>query len=585
MKYLKIKLTLLTVLFLTFTLDLSAEYLPDRYAYPAICIDHFDNNIATKMSWLECADSDFVNSLRKYFKHIPTPYEPDCYGCSDCEGLSLDMYNDFEWPTDIDAFDEVWKGHQYFKNHRLYSCDNENDHCEDECWDGGYFRKWNHKYSHFFRHYLTYCAENSRCCCYWPEESLKAVLINDKVFSFVKTLCSKKLIDSGFSPYWTAKQIEFDYHQGKCYMEEYHPSNHGMASSLTTYTFFYSQYYQTLLSTLSYADSNYVYGKWDATDRTYDMLEQVRDDFLALYSDCLKKHPHPKIYYERGMIHMHSGNTDEALQNIADLMKLAKSDKFKDQDILTSEMYQQEAEAYAEIGRYDKAIESLNNAIAKDPENFQAYFERASAYFETGDFDKSLQDYLHFKKKAAHFQPYKLPSNEFIDAFSKAAFKGCREAAEDFFPSLCHTAFGLGQCLWTFGEHPIDSTDHFASICYEMGTIAVEYLKTVDKQKLHKYADELVVLYERFSQLNDKEKGELIGYIVGKYGTDIYAGVAIAKGIAAFKNLREANRICNFEAAIASPAAKAQLLEQAAIQSAERAKFFENCKIHWGQHR
>lgn len=278
---------------------------------------------------------------------------------------------------------------------------------------------------------------------------------------------------------------------------------------------------------------------------------------------------------------MHLGNIDQALQNISDLMALAKSNQFKDWDILTSEMYQQEGEAYAEIGRYDRAIESLSKAIAKDPENSRAYFERASAYFETGDFEKSLQDYLCFKKKAEHFQPYKLPPNEFVDAFSQAILKGSAEAAIDFVPSLCHTVFGLGKCLWAFGEHPIDSTAHFASTCYDMGAIAVEYLKTVDKEKLQKYADELVALYERFDQLIDKEKGELIGHIVGKYGTDIFAGAALAKAVTAFKNLREANRVCNLESMALSASNKEAVAAQALKQSAERTKFFNSSRIDW----
>jgi hypothetical protein len=54
-------------------------------------------------------------------------------------------------------------------------------------------------------------------------------------------------------------------------------------------------------------------------------------------------------------------------------------------------------------------------------------------------------------------------------------------------------------------------------------------------------------LYERFDQLNDSEKGKLIGYTVGKYGVDLFAGGAAVKGVSTYRNLRTANRICTLE--------------------------------------
>jgi tetratricopeptide (TPR) repeat protein len=277
---------------------------------------------------------------------------------------------------------------------------------------------------------------------------------------------------------------------------------------------------------------------------------------------------------------MHSGNTHEALQNISDMMKLAKSDKFKHQDLLTSEMYQQEGKNYAEIGRYDKAVESLNLAIAKDPKNYQAHFERATAYFELGEFDKSLDDYI-FSKKSDYFTPYKLPPNEFVDAFCQAAFSGASDSACDFVPSLCNTAYGLGECLWVFGERPLDSITNLASAGYEMLEIIVDHLKTIDRDALHEYASELVKLYENFNSLTDHEKGELVGYVVGKYGVDIFAGSAAIKSVSAYKKLKAANQICNLESMAISTSSKEAIIVKGIKNYTERSNFFEKCKIHW----
>jgi tetratricopeptide (TPR) repeat protein len=97
----------------------------------------------------------------------------------------------------------------------------------------------------------------------------------------------------------------------------------------------------------------------------------------------------------RDTINLHAGHIEQAFEDMAALMELAKSDRFKDEDILTSEMYQQEGMGYADLGcLFDQAITLLSKAIDKDPLNKEAYFQRAIAYFETGSFDLALNDYL-----------------------------------------------------------------------------------------------------------------------------------------------------------------------------------------------
>ena len=105
----KTKALLFILLFLAFSLNLSGYYMPYRYAFPAICVDHFNNDIATRNTWLESAGSDFIDPLKKYLPLIPRPYEADCNGCSGCGGFRLNLSNAFEWPGDQeDLCDEIW---------------------------------------------------------------------------------------------------------------------------------------------------------------------------------------------------------------------------------------------------------------------------------------------------------------------------------------------------------------------------------------------------------------------------------------------------------------------------------------------
>lgn len=512
---------------------------------PKLCNKHLANYPTTQAKYSE---------LSSYLHMIPflkTKSWPDCTECPSCHQMVMTcdlrpLWNFYFCPF---CKDFVNKEQWIF--------------CTGPCVNSGYFQNCNQLYFHFFEHFFQYCSENPECQCFWPENEGMAAGINQEASHIAGYLEGHNLLFSDFSPYWDKN---FPY-KGK---------------SLATYSFFYSQHHRICLDLAKYVDclgANAIYAS-SGLNEIYRVLERLALKYLKLYSDCLTKHPHPKIYYERGMTHMQIGNSEEALQDIRELIELAKSDKYKDQNIITSEMYQQEGVAYADLGMYDKAIEALNQAILKDPNNLEAYFQRASAYFEIGDFDRSLEDYIS-SKKFEGFVPNHLSSIEFIDAFSAAAINSTCETACDFLPSLCYTVYGLGKCLWAFGERPVDSIHNLAGAGYDMAEYVVKYLKTVDKETLHEYVDEFLRLHENFNQLSDKEKGKLIGSAIGKYGVDIFAGAAAIKGVSAYKKLKEANRICNLESMALSLSSKESVASKGLQQYAKRGKFFENSKIHW----
>ena len=89
-----------------------------------------------------------------------------------------------------------------------------------------------------------------------------------------------------------------------------------------------------------------------------------------------------------------------------------------------------------------------------------------------------------------------------------------------------------------FAEHPIDSTTQFANACYDIGNCINEFRKNVDLEEIESYPIEIHRLYDQFDRLSESEKGHLVGYVVGRYGVDIFAGGTAIKGIAAFKGKR-----------------------------------------------
>jgi putative RNase toxin 50 of polymorphic toxin system len=60
--------------------------------------------------------------------------------------------------------------------------------CPNPTIENSYFDWYNQKYFHFFEQFLTYCEKNSECHCYWPQSSLPAYKINEKLYKKIKHL-------------------------------------------------------------------------------------------------------------------------------------------------------------------------------------------------------------------------------------------------------------------------------------------------------------------------------------------------------------------------------------------------------------
>lgn len=331
---------------------------------------------------------------------------------------------------------------------------------------------------------------------------------------------------------------------------------------------------------VEFIDSNAVKGNPGDIDRVYCTLETIQNKFSKQYEMCLKSHAHPKIYYERGMLRMHSGKIEDALMDVNRLMRMAKEDLYKDQVILSTEMYQQEGELYVDLGRYDKAITSLSEAIRLDPNNRGAYFSRAQAYFEIGEFEQSLDDYLKSKSHGGVFIEKLRPSWNVKKSILNGLEEGCTEAVINFVPSLCNSVYGLCSSLWIFIKDPINSTNNFVNACYDISNCVNEFRKNVELDEIESYPIEIQRLYDQFERLSDSEKGHLIGYIVGRYGIDIFAGGASVRGIAAFTKLRDANRMCMLETMTLSKANKHTLITTALTHKSQREAFFKHVKLH-----
>ena len=410
----------------------------------------------------------------------------------------------------------------------IYTIDNAFwDRCSNPAIDPIYFDWHNQQYFHFFEHFLVYCNENSSCECYWPERSHVAEKIKAVVMRAVRSIFKGPLDPDDF-----------------CQRREEYPflisrTAAGIALGLFTHTFFYSQYHQAIINLLCYADEQ---NDDESIGILYETLDDIRPQFLKLYDQCLELHPHPKIYYERGMAYMHLGNIESSLNDIERCIQYAEDNH--QEDFLSSALYLQEGKSYAEHGYYDQAIEALTKALLRDPENRDAYFERACAYFEKGEFDQSLSDYVQSGFKNSSSENEKNISFSFD--YGAGLLNGMKKGMlEEFGDGLPVWGSMMAFSLWTLNQSPIPM-GKFVGAALTCATAAGAYVVA------NQITSELKYLVKNWNELSESQRGEMTGYLLGKYGVDIFASIGSAKLMKSYEELKKANQILNFEYALAN---------------------------------
>ena len=560
-------------------------YPTDLYSYlwPDFCLEHLqqfphecsEHCIDTKgnvtSTFFESGsaeshiDTEIFSILSQYLNQIPlNNNECDFYFCKECHSPVVrnksnrqseddDFYNliiVYRCKCLCDWFD--------FEN---YDCRNdwnyriETEHVEENwirCGNrtipSSYFDVVSKHFVSFLEQHLKYCKENPECCCYWPYISKKSCEISNSVYRKVDLLLKKSFLNN---LRYQEDSSDFSFLKNRTYK--------GVLDAFFTHSFFYSQYRQILLLLAKWEESNdpNVLEVVTVLNSIYRIIDELQCDFLNLYSQCLEKHPHPKIYYERGMIYHHRGEFFDSIWDIKKLFNCSEENNLE--EFLTSKLYFQEGQAYVEQGLYDKALKALTKSIQKDPQNKEAYFERAQAYFELGKFDEALNDYLNSDYKITPIDPKDFRKLNFAKGLIKGTMKGGGTAVLEFVPSLLSTMQGLGNGLWSFVTNPLDCSVEIVDGCYN----CIKFIKENEtKEILETLVPELRELIEGWNDHNDKKKGELFGYIIGKYGTDILITAGTFKALRYYKDLKKANAVLTLEK-LSKDSKKAQAIKKA----------------------
>lgn len=297
-----------------------------------------------------------------------------------------------------------------------------------------------------------------------------------------------------------------------------------------------------------------------------------------IFLDCATHHASPAAFYNLALDALSKGDYESGLEYFHALFDKVKLDTLKPN--LASELYQSKGALEVEVALYDEAIITLSKAIETNPSNKDAYFERAVAYFEKGEYDLSREDFFKIEQKnflsRVNTDPY---LSDYATGLVLGASKGVMHASSEFLPSICNSARGVGNLLWASISHPIDSSKQFTLTVLNF----YQFLRSCDKAELAQIlVPEMYELVDQWDHLIPKKRGELAGYALGKYGTDILLPLSIVKGakyVKAYNEIRKAEKFCTLSTLNKSPESRAALEQAAARWNAHRNAIFERFKL------
>lgn len=508
--------------------------------------------------------------------------------------------------------------------------------CSEKAVYQGYFYPYAERYLPFVNEYLGFLKSEGFPKDLWPELNPVAMDINDQAYD----LFSDLLVQTKLGDFFNSednKEIFFN----KPYLNK-----HGLCVQFVACSFFYSHYHRICNELEELASKNLELSDYLVIrDKLFDIKVQLAVPFQALYEELLGKNESLTIFQELQFMNLYFGDSliqksyELELKDLAN-QKFKKShnsswalkpiynkegrdkeleqgfvpnDKFEkafslghnSYDWTLSSVFLIEGVTLSEFLMYDEAIELFDKALKLNSENPDIFFEKAFTNFELGNFESAIENYK--KGRQLSFSLLDLKPVRASDKFEKIGFihtnysnidqvafskglvvgtkNGIIESGKKFVPSTLGTISGIGQGLWTFAKSPILVTKEMYASVLEVIDIVREYPFTDALRDV--VVPELLKLAEQWDQLDDYKKGELTGYVIGKYGTDIFLGIKTIQGVNYLRNLRKANAMMTLEATAVSAGNKATILEEATKKAALRKTLFEEgkIKIHWDKQR
>lgn len=496
------------------------------------------------------------------------------------------------------------------------------DCCESSIYLG-YFDLDFKKYITHLKQQLEYFSKHRNCFCLWPEYSQKAAQISDTAYLLFRNLISttalsnlienenaqRELVENpcwflnkhGLTISFIVQQFRFsDYYRVCRDVENFSVSNYEEREAVkikdrlddilealypkffALYTSCYEKHPNTdidqeirfmklLVNDISGLDKTIVSTKsmlsLSMARNSYDISEMIVANLQTVN--------YPVEFEGKGVFSYNQIiKNDKSLALNASASSTVHSSKavafvFSPQ----SDIFLEQGTLFNDLLLYKEAIQVLTQAIQLNPSNRDAYIERALAYFETNQLPLALKDYESAKEltivplfrlssykemtmRAIYIPEYK---TEFSKGLVSGTVDGAKVSAVEFIPSIFSSCRGILHGLWAFVCSPIELSQEMVNTAYAIG----EFISSHSTEECFQcVVPELKELSLSWDKLNDYSRGQKIGFIIGKYGIDIFAPVGTLKGMSKVRALKRANTMCTLESCAASQVKQAKILEE-----------------------
>lgn len=313
-----------------------------------------------------------------------------------------------------------------------------------------------------------------------------------------------------------------------------------------------------------------IYLKW--FDDDYAEIDPLLKE---IFTRCLTYHQPEGIAFNGAVEALLANDFPEALACIRALLAVAEETDFSPEEM--SKIYLLQGQLESEFCLHGDAIVSLTEAIARNPSSQEAYLERAAAHFELGQFDRAIADYRMLEGMSF---PSDFDYSEFAKGFVLGAASGFGESVRDFIPNTLSSLRGMGHFLWATLQHPIETPR--AMMIHALEIFAK--LRECSPYELTKLAiPELDHLVQEWNQVTDFARGQQIGLILGKYGTEMLTPLAIHKGAAfltALQDLKKCEKLQTLKA-LSDVEKRSGILEGSAQVMQNRQGQLSKIKIEW----
>lgn len=161
--------------------------------------------------------------------------------------------------------------------------------------------------------------------------------------------------------------------------------------------------------------------------------------------------------------------------------------------------------------------------------------------------------------------------------FVLGSMQGFNEGSRQFIPSVLHTITGIGQGLWVFSKDPVHISKEFMEIVGMYIALAKDHFNA---SEIDEVIPEMNELLGRWAALTDFEKGRQTGFVIGKYGIDVFLTGKTIQLARKFRDAKYANGALTLEAC-ENYIQRKSILEEAQQRTLFRQSLFKEGNISY----